>query len=383
MSPPQTRSLRILFVIDDMDTGGAQKQVAEVINHLDPQAFTADLVCLDRGGAALGRLTAAARVHVLGARRVFDVRGAAAALRLARIIRSGGYDIVEAYLPAAHFLCALATATAARTALVAARRNLAGLDPAWFARCKSFLNRATSLSIANSAAVKQSVVSRYGVRPCRVVVVPNIIRHPSCQIPRDEARRALGLSGEACVVAAAGSLTPVKDYPTILTAFARLCARVRDAHLVIAGDGRERGGLEALAGRLALKRRVHFVGSVPDVADVLAAADIFVHASRSEGCSNAVLEAMSHALPIVASDIAANREALRDCARYFQPGDRQGCAEALAQFAADPTAAAAAGRKARLRLETKYATGSSVTRRERLYRRIQEATNVIGSQKRN
>ncbi len=371
---------RILFVIDDMGIGGAQKQVSEVVKRLDPGSFVADIVCIETGGVMLEGLTGAHRVFVLGARRVFDHKGFAATARLARILRRGRYDVVEAYLPAAHFMCAVAAPAAGRTALVAARRNLAWLDPKWFAASRRLVNRATHFSIANSQAVKWSVVVRYGVTPSRIGVVPNIVDKWRDGISRDAARRQLGLGVDTVVVAAAGTISRVKDYPTIVRAFAQLSAAGRSTALLIAGDGPARTRLKGLCARLGARDRIRFLGAVSDIRPVLAAADVFIHASLSEGSSNAVLEAMSYALPTVASDIPANRELLGgECARFFKPGDWRGCLEALETFAGDPAAAAAAGQSARKRVAAVFDSGNVIRRREKLYRRIAEVINGNGN----
>jgi len=362
---------RLLFVIDDMGVGGAQKQVAEVVNRLDGCAFVSDIVCITEGGVNLERAHGAREAYVLGASKVYDVRGMAAAARLAGIVRQGKYHVLEAYLPAAHLVGALALAGSRRTALVAARRHVADLDPAWMATAKPLLNRATWLSIANSQAVKRSIVERYGLPPSKVVVVPNFVLVADGASRREDVRRRLGLADADFAVAAAGTFCPVKDYPTILKAFAGLVGAGRRAVLVVAGDGKGRGGVAALAERLGLNGQVRFLGAVGDVREVLRASDAFVHASVSEGMSNAILEAMAEGLPVVASDIPANRETLGESgARFFAPGDARGCLEGLEAFADDRAAAALAGQRCRERARRAFGSDRTVRRRERIYRRI-------------
>jgi glycosyltransferase involved in cell wall biosynthesis len=114
---------------------------------------------------------------------------------------------------------------------------------------------------------------------------------------------------------------------------------------------------------------------VEDVGLVLAAGDVFVHASKSEGLSNAVLEAMSAGLPLVVSDIPANREAADGCANFFSPGDWRGCLQRLKELAADKAAAERSGKMARQRVERLFNRDRIIKRRERLYRKLAEAAN--------
>ena len=370
---------RILYVIDDMGVGGAQKQVAETVNRLNGGEFSCDIACVTRGGATLEKVRGAGEVYVLGADRIYDHVGAAAALRLGGIIRSGRYAIVEAYLPMAHLFGAMAVVGLRRTALVAARRQSAWLDPGWMKAAGGFLDRVTRLSIANSRAVKRSLVERYGLSPERIAVIPNIIETGRPQVSRAEARERLAVSPGAFACAAAGSFVRVKDYPTIIRAFAEFSRRGGKGVLLLAGEGGQRRGAAAFASRLGLDGEVRFLGSVPDIRMVLAAADVFVHASHSEGMSNAILEAMAAGQPVVASDIPANREAMGDgCGVFFAPGDWEGCLRGIEHFADDTAAAARAGRAAQERIRLLYNCDAIIGQRERIYGRLAGATNGKG-----
>lgn len=366
------RKRRILFVIADMGVGGAQKQVAEVMNRLDPERFETDIVCLETGGINLDRLKRVGDVHILNAPRIYDNNGAAALGRLVSIVRRGRYDVVETYLAESHFLCSLALIGKKRPALVASRRHMASLDPLWMSAVRPILNAVTRFSIANSRAVKDSVVRRYGLQPSKVAVIPNVVEERATGSGREAARASLGIPRGSVVVAAAGTMSPVKDYPTIVRAFAQVRAEDARAVLVVAGDGKMREAVAGLAKGLGLNGEARFLGNVSDVGEVLAAADVFVHASKTEGLSNAVLEAMAAGLPVVSSDIPASREALgRDCGVFFAPGDWRACAEGLKSFARDGAAAAAHGAKGRERVRKAY-SDAVIRRRERLYTRLSE-----------
>lgn len=359
---------RILFVIDDMGIGGAQKQVAETVNGLDADRYECDIACISAGGISLDRVRSARQVYILGADRAYDRQAAAAALRLASIVRRGRYGIVEAYLPAPHVLAGLATAGLRRTAFVASLRQLAWLDPPYMGIAWRFLRPLTRVAIANSHAVKDSVIRRYGLPARRIAVVGNVVENRPAVLSKSDARRHLGIGEGEFVVAAAGRFSAVKDYPTILRAFAGLRCRDKAVSLLIAGEGKGLKSAQESARGFGLNGEVRFLGGLKDVSPMLAAADCFVHASRSEGLSNAILEAMAAGLPVVASDIAANREALGPGAGlFFAPGDWQGCLQALGVFADDTQAASRGGSSGRARALRAYGRLAIMRRRERIY----------------
>ena len=98
--------------------------------------------------------------------------------------------------------------------------------------------------------------------------------------------------------------------------------------------------MEAMRARVrerGIEGSVRFVGSRTDVPDLLRAADLFVHPSREEGFSNAILEAMAAGLPVVACDVGGNPEAVVDgeTGRLVPPRDPERLAGAMAELISD------------------------------------------------
>lgn len=113
-------------------------------------------------------------------------------------------------------------------------------------------------------------------------------------------------------VLAVGTLKAIKDYPTLLEAFAILIRRM-DAKLLILGEGGERPALESLLDVLGLRDVVFMPGFVADTRAYSAAADLFVLSSRGEGFGNVVVEALEQGNPVVSTDCPSGpREILED-----------------------------------------------------------------------
>jgi len=152
-------------------------------------------------------------------------------------------------------------------------------------------------------------------------------------------------------------LEPPKDHETLLHALARLPSL--EWRLDLAGDGPREDALRALADSLGLGARVRFLGYQPDLAPLLAGAQVFVLSSRSEAFPRSILEAMRAGLPIVASDVGGVREAVTHGVNGLlaPAGDPGPLADAIRGLIEDPPrrkclgAASRAAYQARFRFE--------------------------------
>lgn len=104
------------------------------------------------------------------------------------------------------------------------------------------------------------------------------------------------------------NLVPYKDYFSILEALKDLDIEKVDFHYLILGDGSLRLEIEETIKQYGLNENITLLGNVENVHEYLQMSDIFIHSSKGEGCSNAVLEAMAAGLPIVASNTGGTSE---------------------------------------------------------------------------
>jgi glycosyltransferase involved in cell wall biosynthesis len=169
---------------------------------------------------------------------------------------------------------------------------------------------------------------------------------------RGSARAALGLSPGITVVAFVGRLSPEKAPEVLLRA-----VRGTGLTLLVAGEGPLRDVLEAEADA----GQVRFLGFLPDVASVLAAADVLALPSRTEGLPMAALEAMAAGLPDGAGVLVP-------------PGDVSALRRALERLSS-PKVRAAVGAEGRRRVESRYAATTMARRyRELLYQPALDST---------
>jgi glycosyltransferase involved in cell wall biosynthesis len=130
--------------------------------------------------------------------------------------------------------------------------------------------------------------------------------------------------------------------------------------------------LQSQATRAGIAAHIRWVGSVGDVADYLAAADIGVLASHEEGFSNAILEGMGAGLPMVVTDVGGNAEAVveGDCGRVVPAHAPAELGAALLEFALDPARRTACGERARARVAGHFSEARCIELYRDLYSRL-------------
>ncbi|MFC7327514.1 glycosyltransferase family 4 protein [Marinactinospora rubrisoli] len=140
------------------------------------------------------------------------------------------------------------------------------------------------------------------------------------------------------IIAAAGRLIPVKQYPVLVRAFARVAARHPDWQLRVYGHGPERGAIRAAAGELGLLDRVVLMGRTRDVTGEFAKASLVALSSRHEGFGISIVEAFAVGVPVVGFDCPHGPRELITSGRdgLLVPGqDADALGEALLRLAGD------------------------------------------------
>lgn len=152
------------------------------------------------------------------------------------------------------------------------------------------------------------------------------------QLPRLQAREALGLPADAWIIGNVGRLHPDKDQATLLRGFALVGKDYKQGHLVIVGSGRLEQSLKALAVELGVAERVSFLGQVPDARRYFRAFDAFVLSSDHEPFGMVLLEAMAAEVPLLATACGGAPEIVEGVGLLFPLGDAEALARGLEQL---------------------------------------------------
>jgi glycosyltransferase involved in cell wall biosynthesis len=186
--------------------------------------------------------------------------------------------------------------------------------------------------------------------------------------------RAIGDQVEICF-GTASRIVPNKGHADLLSAFAKVRAKIPQSRLLIAGDGGYRPDCERLAATLGLSNNVTFLGALNTgaMADFYHTLDVFVLASTSlEGLPLVILEAAAAALPIITTDVGGSKEAIRDGQEglVVPPGDVDRLADAMIRLASDKELRKRLGAAARQRVLSEFTA-------ERMTHRVLEIYNQV------
>ena len=377
--------MNVLFVIDGLGTGGAERSLSEMLPYLERRGIRSVVACLhSRTEGVQDQIIASGfDVRFLAAHRAGRIK------ELRRLIRSLHPDLVHTAIFEANISARLAAAGSripVISSLVSTPYEPVRLqDPqvsAWKLRAVKALDGWTSRHLttvfhAVSRTVKDAALRDLRIPTSRVTVVPRgrdpqRLGRPSSG-RRIAARQAAELSGDAPVFATVGRQEFQKGQWHLLEAMALLRAERPDARLVLAGRrGNVSPRLEEVMRRTGLDGSVRFLGHRDDVPDVLAAADIFVCPSLSEGLPGSIIEAMALGLPIVASDLPAIREVVEVGANALlvSPGSPGRLADAMRELLDDPARMKSFGARGREIFEERFTIDRSVEQMVDLYERV-------------
>ncbi len=345
--PEDGRRICAVQVISNLEYGGAQRQVVELANHMDPARFDVHVCSLSEYvplAAELGRRDD--RLHIIHKRYKFDY---SVVPRLARLLRSLKADVIHSYLFDAGIAARLAGRKARTPVVIGSERNTdyhlkrRQLAAYWLTR------GCVDLIIANSHAGAEFNRSKLGHDAAQYRVVHNGVSTERFK-PSDGStiRRELGLDSQEQVVGVFASFKAQKNHALVFRALKRLLEQGLKPRLMLVGDELYAGmhgsdeykaRMDALVDELGIRERCLFLGNRGDVADLYRACDLTVLPSLFEGTPNVLLESMACGVPIVATDVSDNAIVAPDGrVGYIVPlGDENALAERIAQLLKDET----------------------------------------------
>lgn len=366
--------VKVLVVIGQLELGGTELHLLNVLPELN-QAPLEIVVYAMRGGGRLQRRFERAGIRVIApahhSRRWLGL--ARTAWHLLASWRRERPQIVHFFLPEAYLLGGLCSVLAPRCRRIMSRRSLNAYQRKWpgvraLERC---LHARMDAVLANSTAVAHQLVGE-GVAPSRLAVLYNgVPDHDADPAAAAALREARAIDPDALVFVMVANLIPYKGHADVIAAFelARDALPASWAMLFVGADSGTRAALESAAVRAAVAPQIHWLGRMDRVGPAYDAADIAIHAAHEEGFSNAVLEAMAAGLPLIATAVGGNTDAVSDgdSGVLVPSRDPAALAAELIALAAAPERRATFGQAGRERVRQRFSLAVCRASYRRLY----------------
>jgi glycosyltransferase involved in cell wall biosynthesis len=381
--------MRLLFLIHSDEPGGAETVFLQLVTGLAHRGH--EVTVGIAGDGWLRARLAEAGVEVTPLR--FRGPGDAALLRaIVRLIRERRPDVVQCFMSRMNLYGSVAAAVTG-VPVVTSVRGPEG--PGRWGRLPEWLvGRLSTRIVTVSRELEQGLAGRLPAGKLVTIANGVDLARFGAVAPdeRSAVRAAFGVPECACLVGTVGRLDPVKRVDDLIEAVALrqggaggdpgvgVPTSPRPLYALIVGDGVERQRLTALATERGVGAQVLFAGMREDVPRILAAIDLFVLASGSEGQPNAILEAMAAARPVVATDVGGVRELVvhGETGLLVPAGDPAALAAAIGALQDDPATAKAFGEAGARRAASRFGRERMVAEYEAVYQML-AALAVLGA----
>lgn len=313
---------KLLLLGSQMETGGAQRVLLAQAEwfHKKGYAVTAAFLYDKEGLQELWAgqygfpiVNLRARLQNTGRlKNLFCLAGGG--IRLARRMFSEKYDAIETYTHHSNLIGLPVAAVARIPVRIASHHGRINRFPRWLETLHALLvnSGVVTCLVAVSEGVHAAAVAE-GVNPAKIVTILNgVSAPPSAQSARADTRTLLGIPEDAPLVITVGRLSREKGHLFLIRSISGVIEKHPKTRFLIVGDGALRQELEKEAETLGVSACVRFLGVRTDVPDLLAAADLFVLPSLSEGLPMALLEAMSMEVPVIATDVGGIGGVVKD-----------------------------------------------------------------------
>jgi glycosyltransferase involved in cell wall biosynthesis len=369
-----TVPIRIAFCITELDSGGAERALVELVTRLDRQCFEPAVFCLGPRGVLADDLErAGVPVTCFGAKRAWEV---GVVFRLAKALRAYRPAILQTWLFHANLLGRLAGRLAPVPIVVSGIR-VAERRSRWRLWADRLTQSLVDAHICVSRDVADFSIRRGGLNASRVHVIANGVdgERFAKAAPADLA--PLGIPKGAKIILFAGRLDPQKDPLWLLNSFSAIHRRIEDVHLLFAGQGPLEPVIKKTIGQLGLENRVHLLGWRADVPELLKSADVLVLPSKWEGMPNIVLEAFAAGLPVVAAEVEGIRDLVRDneTGWVVKSRDPDALIEPISRILEDPHFAVSLGQSAQALVFKKFTWEENTRSYAEIYQQLLSNAN--------
>jgi glycosyltransferase involved in cell wall biosynthesis len=373
-----SQSPHLLLVVDEFPRalGGGERAVLRIAEMLQESEFRVSILTFAVDPECTALDAAPCPVYLQPLTGVFRPSVLPDALELGRFLRRENVSIVETFFESSNLYAGIVTKLLSKASLVWSFRDMGILRSRKHRLAYRLLPWLPDRVFAVSDEVRQHAIAVDRIPENRVDVIYNGIDLERWPARSSRATASLAENAPMTVVTL-GNLRQIKGQDVLLEAAAEVMKVFPTVRFEVAGDVLEPeyfARLEQRAQELGIENRFVFLGGVTDLPVLFSRADVFVLPSRSEGFSNAIIEAMAASLPVVATAVGGNAEAVLDgeSGLIVPPDDACALAKAIVRILSEPDRGAQMGIAGRQRLETLFSASEIKSRIINIFRGVLE-----------
>ena len=368
----------VLFLIDELcEMGGAERVLLNTICLLLKEHYRCSLITFKIDSSLKIFENMPCPYYVFPMRRILHWDGLRTAKKLRDFIRSENVKIVHTFFETADLWGGLVSKMTGVPVLVSSRRDMGILRSLKHDLGYRLVNPCFDLVLTVSEEVRRFCIDKDHLAPQKVQTLYNGLELDRilCANGAGALRASLKLEPTAPVVATVGHIRRVKGIDILVETAAKVLRQFPDATFIVIGRNSEPRHFEEIEGRisaLGIQRNVRFLGESENIFPLLKMSDVFFLPSRSEGFSNALIEAMACGLPCVASRVGGNSEAVEDGRSGYvvECEDADASADGILKLLRNPVEAARMGRVGREIVERKFTAHVMIQRLTQFYDRL-------------
>ena len=365
--------MKILFVIDSLRFGGAQRQLVELIKGLHYRRHDVHLVSLKKDKEGYAEILTALGIELFYYYRTFNY-DLKPVFIISQHIKNNQIDLVHSFMTVGGLMGMLAAKLTERPIVCSALRDAKDSDFMMKIEHK-ILARFTNTFVANSRA---GFTNRFKRMKPHFRVVYNGVDFSRFEAETDilKLKYELGLSDFKYVIGMVASLSERKDHETLLDAAPLVIQVFPDTCFLLVGDGLNREYLVNKAIKQGLEKNIIFLGYRSDVDQIIRLPDVSVLLSNSdvhlEGISNAIMESMAVGVPVIASEGGGTDEiVINDINGILVPAkNSQKTADAIIELLRDKNKAEKLANKAKITARRMFNLKRYVDDYENIYREL-------------
>ena len=362
----------VLLVLDQFPKtlGGGERIVLKTAALLPQYGYRASILTFSVHPESAALNSPPCPIYLLPLQRTYDLKAFQAALDFRQFLRQQNIKIVQTFFESSDLWAGFLTRTLSNSKLVWSRRDMGILRASKHHLGYRLLAHAPHAVFAVSEQVRRHCIEIDRIDPARVHTIYNGLDILDWNTPP----RPANSSGKV-VVTTVGNIRRVKGHDIFIKAAAAIVQHFPGVSFSIAGDVLEPdyfSELQGLVRTLGLSNCFHFAGGITNLREHLSTSDIFVLPSRSEGFSNAIVEAMAASLPVVATNVGGNAEAVEEGITGFivPVDDPAALSEAISRLIANPFQAKAMGEAGRNLVIEKFTTTAMMDKITAAYKKL-------------